>query len=415
VEQTVSAPPEAFTEQVRSVLLHLYDPAFLQTHALLRYADDAPDGRGRGLRRALLEAIAGLHPGPRLSTTSRAWRTYRLLELRYIEGLDVASTIEQLAIGKTHYHREHQRALQAVAATLWERWGMAARGHEWAPDTTVASALTDETRREAAQLVPQGAATSVDLAGVLDGVSRLVQPLCRQRGVSLEVWLPARLPAVSGERVALRQALLAALSHAIDAAEGGTARITVRPGDRWVEVDVSSDGHGRETDEARRLAVEDSRPFVEALKGELHCLVGSDAATWTVRLTLPVSAGPHLLVVDNNADFVRLVTRYLEGHGWDVTGATDVDRALAHVQELEPSAILLDVVLPGRDGWELLEELKSHRSTREIPVIVCSVLSEPSVALALGAAGYLHKPIDEERLVAALRPYAQPGRARPGH
>jgi CheY-like chemotaxis protein len=58
--------------------------------------------------------------------------------------------------------------------------------------------------------------------------------------------------------------------------------------------------------------------------------------------------------------------------------------------------------MPGRDGWELLLELKRDRGTREIPVVLCSVLDEPRLALSLGAAGYLHKPIDQGQLVGAL-------------
>jgi CheY-like chemotaxis protein len=64
--------------------------------------------------------------------------------------------------------------------------------------------------------------------------------------------------------------------------------------------------------------------------------------------------------------------------------------------------ILLDAVIPGRDGWELLLELKRSRETREIPVVLCSVLDEPGLALSLGAASYLHKPIDQAQLVGAL-------------
>jgi CheY-like chemotaxis protein len=58
--------------------------------------------------------------------------------------------------------------------------------------------------------------------------------------------------------------------------------------------------------------------------------------------------------------------------------------------------------MPGRDGWDLLLDLKRDRRTREIPVVFCSVLDEPGLALSLGAADYLHKPIDQPRLVASL-------------
>jgi Amt family ammonium transporter len=85
-----------------------------------------------------------------------------------------------------------------------------------------------------------------------------------------------------------------------------------------------------------------------------------------------------------------------------------VDEAYALACHQHPGAILLDVVIPGRDGWELLLELKQLPSTRDIPVIICSVLDEPAVAIALGAAAYLQKPIDQDRLLAALNPLLTP-------
>lgn len=71
------------------------------------------------------------------------------------------------------------------------------------------------------------------------------------------------------------------------------------------------------------------------------------------------------------------------------------------------------MVIPGRDGWELLLELKQLPSTREIPVVICSVLDEPAVAIALGAAVYLQKPIDQDRLLAALTPLLESASADP--
>lgn len=64
--------------------------------------------------------------------------------------------------------------------------------------------------------------------------------------------------------------------------------------------------------------------------------------------------------------------------------------------------------MPGRDGWDFLQALKASPATRTIPVIVCSVLDEPEVALSLGAAAYLQKPIDQRRLLTTLRAVVGP-------
>src|SRR5581483_11937388 len=118
-------PPEPFTDLVRDALLHLYDPAQLQSHPLVAVASGGEAGSsgaltaagahrsgaaglgGRMLRQALLDAIDALQPGPGVAATSRPWRAYRILELRYLGVLDVADVIGRVALSKSQYHREH--------------------------------------------------------------------------------------------------------------------------------------------------------------------------------------------------------------------------------------------------------------------------------------------------------------------
>lgn len=83
-------------------------------------------------------------------------------------------------------------------------------------------------------------------------------------------------------------------------------------------------------------------------------------------------------------------------------GAADVAQAFTLAAQRQPRAILLDVVIPGRDGWELLQDLKMASGTRNIPVGVCSVLHEPDIAISLGATSYLSKPISQNQLLAWL-------------
>jgi CheY-like chemotaxis protein len=397
-------PPEEFTELVRDALLNVYDPTVLQRHPLLTVIGDAEasaGGRGRLLRQALLEAVNALHPGTGVAITSRAWRTFRILELRYLEGHEAATVSEQVALSKSQYHREHHRALQAVAALLWERWRLADRWQS--PGASgPAHAERTQTRLEVERLRPApGAADRIDLTELAHGLRQILQPLCAERNIALDLVLPDSLPAIKGERVMLRQALLTILIHAVTTATHGPVRAVFAARGRHVEIEIS--GSGPERLAPDQLGLSESRPFVEALQGSLRYLPVADPPEgWTIQISLPSSLHATLLVVDNNADFVRLIQRYLSDDQWEVIGAADVDQAIASVQQQPPQAILLDVVLPGRDGWELLLELKSRPATKAIPVLVCSVLDEPAMALALGAAAYLHKPVDQRQLVARL-------------
>jgi len=122
-----------------------------------------------------------------------------------------------------------------------------------------------------------------------------------------------------------------------------------------------------------------------------------------------------VLVVEDNPASARLLQDTLADAGYDVALAETVDEALAVTVRLRPAAILLDIILEDEDGLELLRELKRDPTTRDIPVVIQSVLGDPRRALALGASEYLVKPIQRHTLLDRLQGLVLPGRgnARP--
>jgi CheY-like chemotaxis protein len=98
----------------------------------------------------------------------------------------------------------------------------------------------------------------------------------------------------------------------------------------------------------------------------------------------------------------RLLREYLEPAGYTVRLAPDGEHGLAMARESKPAAIILDVLLPGLDGWEVLRRLKDDPRLRDVPVVIVTVVDEREVGLALGAVDYLVKPIQREALLATL-------------
>jgi len=216
--------------------------------------------------------------------------------------------------------------------------------------------------------------------------------------------VPEGAPPIAGDRVALRQALLTILGHAAATIEQGPLMVVASSEPGRVTLLVS--GPSAPGLDDVRLGLVESRPFVEALSGTVtYRPARAIDGRWSIALEFPAEEPPLLLVVDNNDDFRRLVERFMAGSPWAVVGAASVDEAYALARQRRPTAILSDVVIPGRDGWELLLELKQLDATRDIPVIICSVLDEPAVAIALGAAAYIQKPIDQAQLLAVLAPF----------
>ncbi|KAB2967124.1 MAG: response regulator [Thermoanaerobaculia bacterium] len=122
---------------------------------------------------------------------------------------------------------------------------------------------------------------------------------------------------------------------------------------------------------------------------ELHDAIGQGAA-------------PRVLIAEDDDEFARALAADLAAAGYRVARARTGEEALALVRSEPPDAVALDLVLPGLDGWQVLQALKADAATREVPVIVVSLVANHELGFALGAADYFVKPLDRERFLARL-------------
>ena len=120
-------------------------------------------------------------------------------------------------------------------------------------------------------------------------------------------------------------------------------------------------------------------------------------------LPAPAPRGPLVLVVDDDASARDLLERHLTKDGYDVKLAADGNSGMALARELKPDVIVLDVMMPGMDGWAVLTELRNDPDLHAMPVIIASMLDNREMGLALCADEYLIKPLDRARLQAALQ------------
>jgi CheY-like chemotaxis protein len=172
-----------------------------------------------------------------------------------------------------------------------------------------------------------------------------------------------------------------------------------------VHVDVFSEGHfaafGLTKDEAERLEM--ARQLVELSGGSLNVIPGQgQQRTSAIRIALPAAEQVPVLVVDDNVDTLRLLERYLSNSRYRFTGTSDPEQAVRLAEELAPQIIVLDVMLPQVDGWELLGRLHEHPKTGNIPVVVCTILPQEQLAANLGAADLIRKPVSRQAFLSAL-------------
>ena len=270
-----------------------------------------------------------------------------------------------------------------------------------------------------------------------------LRPLADRKGQAMELAI-APGDHVAADRGRLRQVLYNLLSNAIKfTPEGG--RITIEgvrngelyhlavadtgvgiaPEDQALVFDEFRQvGGGRQRGEGSGLGLALTRRLVEAHGGriELESTPGAGSRFTVVlpaaeadeainqapqalaeAVVAPAAAGSSsVLVVEDDPSAVRLLRAYLEPEGYRVKVAPDGEQALLDVREDRPAAILLDVLLPGMDGWEVLRRLKADPDLRAIPIVIVTVVDEKDVGLALGAVDYIVKPIDRDALLASL-------------
>lgn len=123
----------------------------------------------------------------------------------------------------------------------------------------------------------------------------------------------------------------------------------------------------------------------------------------------PGSTAATVLVVDDEPAAREVLQRHLTREGFAVQSASNGAEALAMIEARPPIAVLLDVMMPGLDGWHVLKAIRGNPKTASIPVVITTVLDEQNFAYAMGATGYLKKPVRRPELAEALQVAATSG------
>jgi CheY-like chemotaxis protein len=289
-------------------------------------------------------------------------------------------------------------------------------------------------------------------------VQSTIMPLVERNANVLEVRIAPEVRSMHADVTRVRQVLFNLLSNASKFTERG--RITldisrdVHGGTDWITFAVTDTGIGLSSEQLGKLfqaftqadastsrkyggtglGLVISRRFCQMMGGDIS--VTSEfgkGSCFTVRLPRVVSerraaipptpsrpraitpsgrptpspAEPiaTVLVVDDDQNARELMQRGLAKEGFRVVTAAGGEEGLRLARELQPDVITLDVLMPGMDGWAVLRALKNEPITAAIPVILITMVDDKDMGHALGAADYLPKPIDRERLVSLLHKY----------
>lgn len=392
---------DLFARYVKDALSNYYDPVQLQNHPLARLLlADHPVAitRGQRLREVLREALEALKPDGTLPYGRPEWLGYRVMWLRYVECLDQDAACGELGLSRASFYRHHRDAFEATTGILWERFRRGGASVAAEPAERPASPA-----EEAVRLAQVTRRTPVSLADLLEGVRRTIGPLMARRGIALHVDAPDELPTIAGDPALLRQLVLNVLTTAIECVERDALYLSLALTDGTAVWRISGIDASRLTPGAAagRAEMEMSRGLLSVYGGRLS--IERHRESGSIVLTLPASAVRTVMVIDDDADTIALFQRYLDREGYLLWTAQSSEEAEVLLRRGTPDVILLDVLMPREDGWDILQQLRTSPATVSTPVIICSVLSQPQLALSLGASAVLQKPVSREALVLAIR------------
>ncbi len=292
---------------------------------------------------------------------------------------------------------------------------------------------------------------SFDVAGMINEVASTLKPLVEKNANTLEVHTAPGLGVMHADLTKVRQSLFNLLSNASKFTQNGTLTLDaahmLRDGAGWIVFRVADTGIGMTPEQIDKLF----QPFVQAdtstsrkyggtglgmtitqlftkmMGGEISVISEPGVGT-TFTLLLPAeveikpaaaisppeAAEPKfpglntVLVIEDDPGSRDLLTRFLTKEGYRVETASGGEVGLRMAREIHPDVITLDVMMPGMDGWAVLSQLKADPELADIPVVMLTIVDNKNLGYALGAADYLTKPIQRDRLLAILAKYCSP-------
>lgn len=297
-----------------------------------------------------------------------------------------------------------------------------------------------------------------DVAGMVEDTAAVVHPLVVKNNNELQIRRPETLGPMRADLTKVRQAVFNLLSNACKFTEGGTISLDVarepgEGGEDRIAFAVSDTGIGMTQEQLGKLFEEFSQADASttrnyggtglglALSRRLCRMMGGDitvqsepgkGSTFTIDLPAEVrdpaeelvqtivpqprvleeeeiaetaEGANTVLVIDDDATVRDLMERFLGKEGFRVVSAGGGEEGLRLAEELRPDVITLDAMMPGMDGWSVLSHLKANPDVSGIPVVMLTMVDDKSLGYALGAAEYLTKPIERQRLVSILEKY----------
>jgi PAS domain S-box-containing protein len=283
---------------------------------------------------------------------------------------------------------------------------------------------------------------SVDVRKLMENIIDSLSPIAEKKGLKISLSIPSDFPFIATDESRFQQIITNILGNAVKFTEKGSIDVFVGCDSNIIWIEVKDTGIGIPNEELpyifdkfRQVDGSSSRSFegtglglsivhelLKIIGGEIK--VKSEFGVGSVfKIVLPVewkgeisnSDKPSLrespiiakkntiLIIDDDPVAIMQLRSFVEEIAYNAVSTTMAREALSMAEVYKPFAITLDVIMPGLDGWEILQRLKNNEKTKSIPVIIVSVSCEKETGFVLGAVGHITKPVEKEKLLSEIK------------
>jgi CheY-like chemotaxis protein/transcriptional regulator with XRE-family HTH domain len=398
---------EEFEHDLRDGLAHLYDPTYQPSQLLWQVTGSDPKQGVQPLQALFIQAIENLKPASHVPPNARIRLIYNVLSCRYLQNLTQAEAAKRIGITPRTLRRIQQQAVKLLAQRLWNQSrpetppavsDISPEDETQSLEETEEDEWRSQLKHELATLQESTPGLVTNVGEVIQGIVEVGRALTSKHDVSLQVELSAPpQPITTAHTSILRQVLIRAIDRLVLHMSSG-GKITIYAEEEGDQVKITIAGHPVTSE--NQLYSDFIQEALTTQDGSLE--VQAEGERIIFQVVIPSAYKVTVLVVDDNTDLVHFYRRYVAGTRYEIIHLAEGQSLFEVIEDSSPDIIVLDVMLPGVDGWELLTHLHEHPDTRSIPVIVCSVVRGAEMASALGAALYLQKPVRSRQFIEAL-------------
>jgi CheY-like chemotaxis protein len=384
-----------FLIALRKALMQLDDYKELRNNALMRLLPFEQQESPAALQRFLLERIEALRDDPDASVQ----RHHDMLYYRYVEQLSQADLAFQMGFSVRHLRREQNNAIECLADRIKEHfpWAYDSQGEPSLAMAHARDGLQDEIEWLSKSFHADVTHVHAELQKVLEDALILTV----HHDVKLEVVARNVTAQVSVPPVLFRQVLLALLTTIIPSMPTGRLRIFVSEQGRFVEFVISYPVSAHTA--AVTFEIEAAAAMASNLLAPFEAIVQlRTPSAEKITLRMPILTKTPVLLIDDNPDARQLFQRYVSGTNYLLIATDDVSHVIDFTVQHRVKAVIVDIMMPEVEGWNVLAHLLHHPATQQIPVAICSILPQRELSKLLGASLFLQKPVARDTFIAAL-------------